>query len=186
MGERRRIASLVVNGLTLLRLVLSFVFVAVLASQYPGTWLYAALFVVIGITDFLDGRLARRWKVQSAAGAWMDIGADFFFIMSSCFVLYLKQSLPSWILMVIFAKMIEFVSTSYILKNKPVFDRVGRCVAVGFYILPILTIVLRQWRIFDIPLVSAMVLLTFGALFSGARRISLCLKHRTRRIEEGL
>lgn len=37
MGERWRIAPLVVNGLTVLGFFLSFVFVAALASEYPNT-----------------------------------------------------------------------------------------------------------------------------------------------------
>src|SRR5204862_7614088 len=68
--------------LTGLRLVLAFVFFAMLAIyQYEGrgNWLLnVALFIYIIalITDFFDGYLARRWHVEGAFGRIVDPFVD--------------------------------------------------------------------------------------------------------------
>jgi len=70
------------NALTGLRLVLGFVFFAMLAIyQYEGRGnrlLNIALFIYIIalITDFLDGYLARRWHVEGAFGRIVDPFVD--------------------------------------------------------------------------------------------------------------
>ena len=45
----------------------------------PGQWanyLSAALFCIVALTDWLDGYLARKWKVESPFGAFLDPVAD--------------------------------------------------------------------------------------------------------------
>jgi len=70
------------NALTGLRLLLAFVFFAMLAwYQYEGrgNWLLnVALFIYIValVTDFLDGYLARRWHVEGAFGRIVDPFVD--------------------------------------------------------------------------------------------------------------
>ena len=70
------------NALTGSRLVLAFVFFAMLAIyQYEGrgNWLLnVALFIYIIalVTDFLDGYLARRWHVEGAFGRIVDPFVD--------------------------------------------------------------------------------------------------------------
>ncbi len=63
--------------LTLLRILL--VPVLVIAFYWPtrgGNFLAAMLFVVIALTDWLDGWLARRYDMASAFGAFLDPVAD--------------------------------------------------------------------------------------------------------------
>src|SRR5688572_11651298 len=70
------------NALTGLRLVLAFVFFAMLAwYQYAGrgNWLLNSalmIYVIALVTDFLDGYLARRWKVEGAFGRIVDPFVD--------------------------------------------------------------------------------------------------------------
>ena len=71
------------NALTASRLLLAFVFFSMLAYyQYEGRgepWLLnIALFiyVVALVTDFLDGYLARKWKVEGAFGRIVDPFVD--------------------------------------------------------------------------------------------------------------
>src|SRR5688572_225572 len=70
------------NALTGLRLVLAFVFFAMLAwYQYAGrgNWLLNSAFliyIIALVTDFLDGYLARRWKVEGAFGRVVDPFVD--------------------------------------------------------------------------------------------------------------
>ena len=65
------------NALTVLRLALIPVFVAVLVSAEGGrSWPAAVLFGVAGVSDQLDGWLARRWRVESGFGKVADPLAD--------------------------------------------------------------------------------------------------------------
>ncbi|WGM40299.1 CDP-diacylglycerol--glycerol-3-phosphate 3-phosphatidyltransferase [Caulobacter sp. NIBR1757] len=71
------------NIITLARLVLTLlVFLALLAgvtmptSGPPLLWFAFWGFVIAGVTDFLDGWLARRFKVESLTGAILDPIAD--------------------------------------------------------------------------------------------------------------
>jgi CDP-diacylglycerol--glycerol-3-phosphate 3-phosphatidyltransferase/cardiolipin synthase len=65
------------NLLTLLRILLIPVFVAVFYAPTPWARFFATLvFTVAAITDWLDGWLARRWGQTSALGAFLDPVAD--------------------------------------------------------------------------------------------------------------
>jgi CDP-diacylglycerol--glycerol-3-phosphate 3-phosphatidyltransferase len=65
------------NGLTLLRVLAIPVLVLMILSDTFHQTLYPfALFAFIGITDYFDGYLARRWQVESVIGAFLDPAAD--------------------------------------------------------------------------------------------------------------
>ncbi len=70
------------NALTVLRLLLAFVFFIVLNFyRYPGhndaaLLVATALFILAAITDALDGHLARKWHVESTFGRIMDPFCD--------------------------------------------------------------------------------------------------------------
>ena len=70
------------NSLTVLRLVLAAIFFVVLNQyRYPGgpnwvLWVAVVLFALAAVTDWLDGHLARRWKVETVFGRIMDPFCD--------------------------------------------------------------------------------------------------------------
>ena len=65
------------NALTIFRLALIPPFAAfILASHEGRTWWAGSLFLVAGITDQVDGFLARRWHVESRFGTFADPLAD--------------------------------------------------------------------------------------------------------------
>ena len=65
------------NALTIFRLALIPPFaVLVLASNGGRTWYAATIFLIAGITDQVDGFLARRWHVESPFGKFADPLAD--------------------------------------------------------------------------------------------------------------
>jgi CDP-diacylglycerol--glycerol-3-phosphate 3-phosphatidyltransferase len=65
------------NALTILRLALLPPFVvAILVSHQGRTWVAGTIFLIAGITDQVDGFLARRWHVESAFGKIADPLAD--------------------------------------------------------------------------------------------------------------
>ncbi len=78
------------NLITLLRLAVLPVFLYSIASERPVAAL--ALFVVAGISDGLDGYLARALHMQSAVGAVLDPIADKLLMISS----YIMLSIPTY------------------------------------------------------------------------------------------
>jgi CDP-diacylglycerol--glycerol-3-phosphate 3-phosphatidyltransferase len=65
------------NALTILRLALLVPFVvAILASTEGRSWVAGTIFLIAGITDQVDGFLARRWHVESPFGKIADPLAD--------------------------------------------------------------------------------------------------------------
>jgi cardiolipin synthase len=55
------------------------------------------LFLAVGVSDGLDGFIARRFNVTSAAGALLDPVADKMVIMTCAFVLACNGLLPTWL-----------------------------------------------------------------------------------------
>ena len=65
------------NALTLFRIVLIPVFVVLFYLPFPGSYLAtAAVFGLAGITDWLDGYLARKLGQSTPLGAFLDPVAD--------------------------------------------------------------------------------------------------------------
>lgn len=102
-----------------------------------------AVFLIICASDFFDGRLARRFHCQSAAGAVLDIFADVLFVMTSVVLLNFKGILPVWFTVIITIKFLEFLITSMLIKRRPcnpgqpfLFDRIGRFASAMFIVLP--------------------------------------------------
>jgi len=91
------------NLLTMLRgLIAVMFFIAVGFYGYPDEgvawlWIATGLFVIGAITDFLDGYLARRWKVVSAFGRVMDPFCDKLLVMGAFVMLAgARFEIPQW------------------------------------------------------------------------------------------
>lgn len=107
MGARAVPAPLaqIPNGLTVARLALIPAFVAVLLAAEGGMSVAAAvIFGIAGITDQIDGFLARRWHVESEFGKFADPLADRLMIDAAVVLLWLDGRLPWVALLVILAR----------------------------------------------------------------------------------
>jgi phosphatidylglycerophosphate synthase len=56
----------------------------VLVDREPVAW-FVALYAVLGLTDYLDGRLARAWNQTSAFGSMLDSVADAAYYISTAY-----------------------------------------------------------------------------------------------------
>ena len=93
------------NALTVGRLILVPVFVVALALADDGrSWVAGSLFLVAGITDQLDGWLARRWRVESEFGKFADPLADRLMIDAAIVLLWIHSRLPWEALLLILAR----------------------------------------------------------------------------------
>jgi cardiolipin synthase len=93
------------NALTVLRLALIPLFVVlVIEADGERSWAAALVFAVAGITDQVDGWLARRWHVESRFGTYADPLADRLMIDAAVLLLWLDDRLPWVALVVILAR----------------------------------------------------------------------------------
>ena len=85
------------NALTVLRLALIPAFVITyLRADDGSSWAAGWIFLVAGITDQLDGYLARRWRVESRFGQLADPLADRLMLDAAAILLALEGKLPWW------------------------------------------------------------------------------------------
>ncbi len=98
------------NILSISRLIATAaVFVLVLINQ-PWAFLVATLlFFLASITDLLDGYLARRLKVVSSFGVFLDLTADKVFVSAILIALVQIKLVPAWIVVIIVSR--EFLVT---------------------------------------------------------------------------
>jgi CDP-diacylglycerol--glycerol-3-phosphate 3-phosphatidyltransferase len=93
------------NALTVVRLALIPVFcVLVIRSDGGHSWPAAIAFGIAGLSDQVDGWLARRWSVESDFGRVLDPLADRLMIDSAVILLWLAGRLPWAALAVILAR----------------------------------------------------------------------------------
>jgi CDP-diacylglycerol---glycerol-3-phosphate 3-phosphatidyltransferase len=98
------------NILTLVRVALIPVLVAVLLSELTNSDLLAAIvFIIASATDALDGWLARRRSMVTSFGKLMDPLADKLLITAALVSLVALFRLDAWVAMVIIAR--EFAVT---------------------------------------------------------------------------
>jgi cardiolipin synthase (CMP-forming) len=90
------------NFLTLSRIVLVPVIVIYLMSGSYCTAL--VLLVVSGLTDVLDGFLARVLKQQTVLGAYLDPIADKALIISCFVTLAIKKFIPGWLSVIVISR----------------------------------------------------------------------------------
>jgi CDP-diacylglycerol--glycerol-3-phosphate 3-phosphatidyltransferase len=92
------------NALTIGRIILIPVYVWLIATCDGGrSWPAAIVFGVAGVTDQIDGFLARRWQVESAFGKIADPLADRLMIDAAVIMLIHAGRLP-WLALLIPAR----------------------------------------------------------------------------------
>ena len=93
------------NALTIARLVLIPVFVVVMIqAEGEASWAAGVVFAVAGITDQVDGWLARRWRVESDFGRFADPLADRLMIDAAVILLFVYDRVPWPALVLIVAR----------------------------------------------------------------------------------
>jgi CDP-diacylglycerol--glycerol-3-phosphate 3-phosphatidyltransferase len=98
------------NALTVARLLMIPAFVGlVLASDGGHSWPAAIVFGAAGVTDQIDGWLARRWQVESRFGTIADPLADRLMIDAAVILLWNAGRLP-WVALAIPARDVALVA----------------------------------------------------------------------------
>lgn len=93
------------NKLTVARLALTVVFLLLFFKQFRfGDTLALGVFVVASLTDYFDGKIARRDKLITNFGILMDPLADKILICSAFIAFVGRDLMPAWMVVIIVAR----------------------------------------------------------------------------------
>ncbi|GAB6107164.1 CDP-diacylglycerol--glycerol-3-phosphate 3-phosphatidyltransferase [Fusibacter bizertensis] len=93
------------NILTAIRLALVPVFPIVYFSNYESAhYLALIIFIFAGVTDFLDGYIARRYQYITPFGTVFDPLADKLMLLTALISLYSDRIIPFWVLLIMLIK----------------------------------------------------------------------------------
>jgi len=106
------------NLLSLARMALVPLFVVAILDGRPGRAL--VVFALAGVSDALDGFIARFWKQQSALGAYLDPAADKLLLVAAYVVLAIPNlheglTIPAWITALVITRDVVIVVVALIL-----------------------------------------------------------------------
>jgi CDP-diacylglycerol---glycerol-3-phosphate 3-phosphatidyltransferase len=109
------------NKLTLARLVLTAAFLLIFFIQVPLANTFAlVLFSVAGLTDYFDGKIARRDKLITNFGILMDPLADKI-LTCSAFIAFVERDLvPAWMVVIIVSRELAITGLRLLAASKQV------------------------------------------------------------------
>lgn len=141
------------NILTLLRLVLIIPFLVFLYQQKYTFAFYT--FFLAGVTDGLDGWLARHFHWQSFFGTFIDPLADKLLVTTSFISLALNGILPWWLVILVFMRDITIslgtVAWYYLIQSKIELDPTYLSKINTTLQLALVTLCLFKLAFFSIP-----------------------------------
>ena len=106
------------NWLSITRMLLAPIFMWAIFSGYYITGL-VLIFLAIS-TDFIDGHIARAWKMQTRLGKMLDPIADKVIIFFAVLALMLKFNFPIWVGLIIISRdlILFFGSMVFLYRNR--------------------------------------------------------------------
>ena len=94
------------NLLTIIRIFMIPVFLILTSISTDLVWniVAAVIFALASFTDYLDGYLARKWKVVTNFGKFADPLADKMSVMSAFIMLVGMKMAPAWVVAIIICR----------------------------------------------------------------------------------
>lgn len=133
------------NALTVLRfLLIPIIVIACVQGQYI---LAIAVLSISGLTDILDGTIARKYNYITDFGKLMDPLADKATQISLLTTLFIKGAIPIWILAIVVLKEFCMVSGASFLYGKEFVVSskwYGKLATVLFYVAMVISLFLEQ------------------------------------------
>jgi len=163
------------NQLTILRIIFIPVFIIFLSYNWNG--LALAVFVAAGVTDVLDGIIARRFGQKTSVGSVLDPLADKLLMVTSIVILSLPQMgfpniLPRWLTILLISRDVLMMLVALIIVLmvgwrffKP--SIYGRASTV-LQVVTVLAVLFCNWQEQVVPQLNVLYYVTGGlTAFSG-------------------
>ncbi len=166
------------NILTTIRLFLIPVFILVFFLPIQNNIILAVfIFLMAGLTDILDGYIARKYNLITVYGTVLDPLADKLMLVTVLVCLVISKFIPFWILLVVSIKEFLMISTGIILyKNGKVIPSniFGKISTLLFY-LSIVVLVYNNnlgYRFLLIAILSSLIaLINYVIIFSKSHQV---------------
>jgi len=163
------------NQLTLLRIVFVPVFVILLVYGKTGWALNT--FVAAGVSDVLDGVIARRFGQKTTLGAFLDPIADKLLMTSSVVILSLPQmefanTIPRWLMVIVISRdlfIMLFTLVLVLMTGFRIFppSYYGKA-STALQVVMIFAVLFANWRGVPVPQLAILYYMTgFMTAFSG-------------------
>ena len=135
------------NTLTILRfLLIPFIIVCIVQDKYIDAFVFLT---ISGLTDVLDGFIARKFNFITNFGKLIDPLADKTTQISILVTLALKDIIPMWILMIVFIKEFVMVAGASFLYGKELVVSskwYGKLATVLFYLAIVSSFAIKYWN----------------------------------------
>lgn len=160
-------------------------FLAVLFFYSFLNWsVYASItiFAASGISDMMDGYLARKYDMVTDVGKVLDPLADKIMTMCVVAALYLKEIVPMWFLVFIFIKEIAMIIGAFYLytrKEKVVVyaNKYGKAATIAFYVCIISILLFPQHvKVFAAILIISLIVAFLSYLKSFYSKVKMGIK----------
>jgi len=134
----------------------------------PSSSAFWAIYILCGISDMLDGFLARRLHAESEIGAKLDSISDLIFVLVCIYKLIPIVDVPSWIWIwvgfVAFTKVTNIIS-SLVVYKKILFPHTIANKVTGFLLFVLIPVLILTGSL--IPTVVLCAVATFAAAQEG-------------------
>lgn len=179
-----RVYTSLPNLITLARLGLVPVVIAMISA---GRWPAACfLFIIAGVSDAVDGWLAKTYNLRTELGAYLDPVADKALLVSIYVALSVYGAVPSWLTIAVVARDVMIIGALMIswLMNRPVairplwISKTNTAVQIGFAAAVLgakaFGFTLGPWFTISVVVVTALTLASLAAYLAvWARHMSL-------------
>lgn len=176
------------NLISIFRIVLIPIFLFVFHSNLENRVLYSGLiFLLAGVSDVLDGQIARRYNLESKLGAALDPFADKMMSFAVLISFTMAKLISIWVLIPMLIKEIVMIVGGlllYLRKEKSVIpsNKLGKIATFSFY-AAITSIVFKAPSILSILLLLITVSLNLVAFLSYLK-IFLGLNRQTNTVDK--
>jgi len=157
------------NTLSFIRLLLVPVFCYVFFSDIPNALYWAGLiYFVAGITDIIDGYIARKYNQITKLGRIIDPLADKMMQIAAFVCLTIAEIIPVWVILILVAKEAILVGGGALVlkkvKDVPPSNKYGKLASLLFYFITIAVIAFPMSNALKIILLSGGLAMSILAL----------------------
>src|SRR5215468_8810501 len=119
-GEGPQRVLTIPNAISVARLagVPVFLWLVLGVQSTAGDWWAVCLLIASGISDWLDGKIARALNQQSRLGQVLDPAADRLYIVATVVALAVRAIIPWWLVAVLAAREVLMAAVLWLLRRR--------------------------------------------------------------------
>lgn len=179
----------IANLITVFRIILIPIFLLIFHSNMENRLLYSGLiFLTAGISDILDGQIARKYNLTSKLGTILDPFADKMMSFAILISFTIKNIIPTWIIYILIIKELIMILGGGILylfydKHTVPADKTGKVATLSFY-TAMFSIFLKLDKQISLVLLIITVVLNILAFNNYLRKFIKISKNKSSKIDK--